>query len=221
MKGIICAVVLLVSLSGPSSWAQQNPASYSSIVYFITGGPVQLSDSGNVKKLAPLREFLKTNHPTSFFKMVHNTKWKDVLKEILAMKKQGVDGRLILMGHSYGATAVVDVARKLGEQKIIVDMMVSVDMIRRIGSADPDVIPDNVLVDFNFYETKDIMLRGRKNNHRKDNGHRGITNTEITGPFGAWPHHDLLRNLINDGILSQLAHGSLTQTMQMELAAAN
>ena len=66
--------------------------------------------------------------------------------------------RIILYGHSWGAAAVVELARELQKQRIPVLLTIQVDSITKRGQ-DDHVIPANVERAVNFYQASGI-LRG-------------------------------------------------------------
>ncbi len=67
--------------------------------------------------------------------------------------------RLILFGHSWGASAVVSLARELQQDGIPVSLTIQVDSVTKNGE-DDSVIPANVAEAVNFYQTGGI-LHGR------------------------------------------------------------
>ncbi len=66
--------------------------------------------------------------------------------------------RIILYGHSWGASAVVELARQLQKQRIPVLLTIQVDSITKRGQ-DDRVIPANVERAVNFYQSSGV-LRG-------------------------------------------------------------
>jgi hypothetical protein len=69
------------------------------------------------------------------------------------------DPPIILFGHSWGASAVVSLARELERRDIPISLTVQVDSVRKKGE-DDSVIPPNVAEAINFYQP-DGMLHGR------------------------------------------------------------
>jgi hypothetical protein len=67
--------------------------------------------------------------------------------------------RIILYGHSWGASAVVTLASELQKDGIPVLLTIQVDSVEKHGQND-EVIPDNVARAVNFYQP-DGMLHGR------------------------------------------------------------
>ncbi|HWC17577.1 MAG TPA: hypothetical protein VG498_11225 [Terriglobales bacterium] len=68
---------------------------------------------------------------------------------------------LILFGHSWGASAVVSLARELEKEGIAVTLTIQVDSIAKNGE-DDSLIPANVAEAINFYQTKGILHGRRK-----------------------------------------------------------
>jgi hypothetical protein len=67
--------------------------------------------------------------------------------------------RIILYGHSWGAAAVLSLARELQQEQIPVLLTIQVDRIHKIGEND-GVVPANVVNAVNFYQTRGL-LHGR------------------------------------------------------------
>jgi hypothetical protein len=64
--------------------------------------------------------------------------------------------RIILFGHSWGASALVYLARELGRDGVPVALTVQVDSVRKHGE-DDSVIPANVAEAINFYQSRGII----------------------------------------------------------------
>ena len=104
-----------------------------------------------------------------------NRRSDDARKAILSWLKKAEDGqatndekatdhetrgpRIILFGHSWGASAVVSLARSLQRDGIPVSLTIQVDSITKNGE-DDSLIPVNVVEAINFYQTRGI-LHGR------------------------------------------------------------
>ena len=85
--------------------------------------------------------------------------------------------RIVLFGHSWGASAAVYLARDLQRDGIPVSLTVQVDSIRKHGE-DDSVIPPNVHEAVNFYQAEGI-LRGRAEIRALD-----PSRTTILGNYG-------------------------------------
>lgn len=76
---------------------------------------------------------------------------------LYASKTAGVSApRLILFGHSWGASAVVYLARELEQDGVSVALTIQVDSVRKHGQDDA-IIPANVAEAINFYQAKGII----------------------------------------------------------------
>jgi pimeloyl-ACP methyl ester carboxylesterase len=107
-------------------------------------------------------------------------------KEILQRLDVNTDGklstdekqhaRIVIFGHSWGASETVALARKLGQNGIPVLLTVQVDSVAKIGQND-SVIPANVGQAINFYQP-DGIVHGRPQIRAAD-----PARTEILGNF--------------------------------------
>ena len=72
------------------------------------------------------------------------------------------------MGHSLGASAALAIARCLQKKNITVDLLVTIDNRpgRTYGRRQMSQIPDNVKVNYNFFERRDLLLSGIRENTR-------------------------------------------------------
>jgi pimeloyl-ACP methyl ester carboxylesterase len=86
---------------------------------------------------------------------------------ITAADKQAA--RIILYGHSWGASEAVAVARQLQRDHIPVLLLIQVDGVPKFSSTDRDdsIIPANVAQAINFYQTEGL-LHGRPAIHAAD-----------------------------------------------------
>jgi hypothetical protein len=86
------------------------------------------------------------------------------------------DARIILYGHSWGASESITLARQLKKDGIPVLLTIQVDSVSKIGQNDV-VIPNNVAQAANFYQPSGI-LHGRRKIRPAD-----PTHTRIIGNF--------------------------------------
>ena len=84
--------------------------------------------------------------------------------------------RIVIFGHSWGASETVTLARSLGTLGIPVLLTVQVDSVRKHGEND-GTIPANVVEAVNFYQ-QDGLLHGRKEIRAAD-----PSRTQILGNF--------------------------------------
>jgi hypothetical protein len=90
--------------------------------------------------------------------------------------EQKRNAHIILYGHSWGACAVVSLARQLHDEGIPVVLTVQVDSVSKAGRDDAR-IPDNVTYAANFYQDKGFV-RGQQKIVAED-----ASRTKILGNF--------------------------------------
>ncbi|MGH7838414.1 MAG: hypothetical protein ACREQC_11420, partial [Candidatus Binataceae bacterium] len=105
----------------------------------------------------------------AYVQTFENHHGKDALKAVLRELDANRDGnlapeekqnaRIIIFGHSWGASETVELARELGKDGIPVLLTIQVDSVSKIGEND-SVIPANVAQAINFYQL-DGMLHGQ------------------------------------------------------------
>ena len=165
-----CSAALDRSHSGaPCPWS--DPL----IVIGFMGGRVH---GGNlVHKEALLVRDLNRRYPGAVYaRTFANHHEPDALRTVLQLLDTAKDGRLsaaeksaariVIFGHSWGASETVNFARELGQRGIPVLLTIQVDSIEKSGEDDA-IIPPNVLDAVNFYQTHG-WLHGRRSIQAKD-----------------------------------------------------
>ena len=102
--------------------------------------------------------------------------WKTTVSKVVQERAAGKSGALVLVGHSQGANNVIDMARALEEQKIPVDLLITLAPFMQ------DPIPANVVRAINYYQSPGwgAPLSG-------DAGFRGkISNIDIGADLGTF-----------------------------------
>ena len=153
------------SSSVPSPPVTSSPA----IVIGFVGGFVRHDDL--VHGTAQLGERLRSEYPSGVAVQVfenrhENQAYRTVLRlldsdrdgMLSPAEKQGA--RIVIFGHSWGASETVNLARQLQGDGIPVLLTVQVDSVRKLGEDDA-VIPSNVAQAVNFYQP-DGILHGRQ-----------------------------------------------------------
>jgi pimeloyl-ACP methyl ester carboxylesterase len=114
---------------------------------------------------------------------------RDLVLQLLAAGRRGGPtpeqkqaARIILYGHSWGASAAVLLARQLQDHGVPVILTIQVDSVAKPGHDDA-VIPSNVEHAANFYQ-RDGFPRGQKQIRAADD-----TRTEIIGNY-RFDYHD-------------------------------
>lgn len=154
---------------GPSKAAQavlpSDQTTSQTIVIGFLGGFVAHDDTHHPEVL--LIEGLRHEYPKNvYFGLFENRKVDDAYRAVLNRLNAKQDralsdmekGRacILLFGHSWGASAVVTLARKLGREGIPVRLTVQVDSIAKPFHTDR-VIPANVVEAANFYQTHGLI----------------------------------------------------------------
>src|SRR5215471_12695659 len=124
----------------------------STIVIGFMGGMVKRNEPNRSE--VQLAERLREQYPNvAYVDTFKNADWQDAREKILKLLDVNKDGklsleekqhaRIIIFGHSWGASATVTLARELGNMGIPVMLTVQVDSVQKMGQRD-DVIPTNV-----------------------------------------------------------------------------
>jgi hypothetical protein len=155
------------------------------IVIGFVGGFIGPNSSvhGTVKIAARLHKIYTSG---VFVKVYENRHGEEAYREILRLldvnhvgalspaEKQ--EARIILYGHSWGASEAVSLARKLDKVGVPVLLTIQVDSVRKPGEND-SVIPSNVVQAVNFYQSSGL-IHGRAVIRAADPQH-----TQIIGNF--------------------------------------
>jgi hypothetical protein len=168
---------------GPA--ADSEAAAPPAIVIGFMGGKVAHDDATRNELIISNR--LRTAYPRGvYFEVFENRRLEDAHQKILQLlgaspahalsPEEKRNARIILYGHSWGASAVITVANELQQDGIPVLLTIQVDSIEKNGQ-DDSVIPSNVARAINFYQP-DGILHGRQEIRAADPGR-----TQILGNF--------------------------------------
>jgi len=172
------------ALAAPSVSADSSAPTQTIVIGFL-GGFVRHDDT--VHSEVQLAQRLRSEYPAGVrVQAFENRRRDDAHKWILSLvaaeqagkptEDQKRAARVILYGHSWGANAVVALARDLETDGIPVLLTVQVDSIAKAGQND-GVIPGNVAQAVNFYQDKGF-LHGQRQIRAAD-----ATRTQILGNF--------------------------------------
>ena len=139
------------------------------IVIGFMGGNVRASNL--VHKEAQLAQDLQKRFPSAVHAAVFaNGDNQNALKTVLRLldedrngclsKDEKATGRIVIYGHSWGASEAITLANRLNALAIPVLLTVQVDSVQKPNEHD-GVIPPNVHEAINFYQTEGL-LRGRQ-----------------------------------------------------------
>jgi pimeloyl-ACP methyl ester carboxylesterase len=144
------------------------PASKLIVIGFM-GGNVR---AGNlVHREALVAQDLQQRYPLGLHVAVFaNHDWEKALRSVLELLDADGDGqlsakersaaRIVIYGHSWGASETVTLARRLNELGIPVLLTIQVDSVEK-SNEDDRSIPPNVREAVNFYQTEGL-LHGRR-----------------------------------------------------------
>lgn len=138
------------------------------IVIGFLGGHVKKNNA--IHREVQLAMHLRQNHPDGVdVEVFQNSHGQKAFRKILHLLDANHDGnlsaaekqhaRIILYGHSWGASETVTMARQLQSDNIPVLLTILVDRVLKFGAGDPR-IPANVAEAVNFYQL-DGFLHGR------------------------------------------------------------
>jgi pimeloyl-ACP methyl ester carboxylesterase len=183
---LVILVTVLVSVlcaaEGITEGSEQAP---SSIVIGFVGGFVRHDNPhhGPVRLAQRMHRSLPKDAYIQIFENRHRKTAYHTILRLLDRNHDGVlsedekaSARIILFGHSWGASATVLLARELKHEGIPVLLTVQVDSVAKFWQKD-GVIPENVLAAVNFYQPHGIV-RGRAEITAAD-----PTRTEILGNY--------------------------------------
>jgi hypothetical protein len=171
--------------SAASEPAPVRSASSPVVVLGFLGGFVRHDDA--VHSTVQVARSLQKDYPASVhIETFENHRMSDAHGRLLNLLGAGYTGtvtdeqkrsaRIILYGHSWGASAVVALAQKLKAEGIPVLLTIQVDSVAKSGQNDA-LIPDNVRYAVNFYQDKGL-IRGQQKILAAD-----ASRTQILGNF--------------------------------------
>ena len=188
VRRLLTAWMLVLSIapwSGAESVSTSVLSSPRVIVIGFVGGFVRRNDT--VHQEVQLAARLRNQYPARMqVKMFENRQGHQAHREVLEMLDADRDGalsdlekrtaRIVIYGHSWGASEGVTLARTLGQDRIPVLLTIQVDSVEKIGE-DDRWIPANVGQAVNFYQVNGL-LHGRREIRATDR-----SRTEILGNY--------------------------------------
>lgn len=184
---LLPAWMLLLCFLEPANSAEKitPAASPSVIVIGFVGGFVRRNDT--VHQEVQLAAHLRDQYPSRMqVKIFENRQGREAHREVLEMLDADRNGelsdpekraaRIVIYGHSWGASEGVTLARTLGHEGIPVLLTIQVDSVEKLGE-DDRWIPTNVGQAVNFYQLNGL-LHGRREIQAADRAR-----TEILGNY--------------------------------------
>ena len=190
--GLISLLLWMSSLTAVAPVSAQAGATASDhigspaiIVVGFVGGFVRPDDDRHLE--VQMIQRLAKDNPGVHAVVFENRHTAEAHKEILHWLKADNDGRLsdqekrsaqiILVGHSWGGSAVIRLANELNESRIPVLLTIQLDSVNK-GRGNDCVIPPNVAQALNFYQTHGLV-HGCRTVQPVD-----ASRTKILGNFG-------------------------------------
>jgi hypothetical protein len=159
MKNFILSFLLFIVV-GANAYAKEhdpNPGT----VYVLIGGDLPIFSWDTAVKLASYAR----NELGGVAHVYWHYAYKKACRNIANDPNRG---KVVLIGHSFGGSAVVELARCLQRKNTDVDLLINIDTQPRLLAyrRHVNLIPDNVKVNFNFFEKHDICFPIVKRNSR-------------------------------------------------------
>ena len=166
---VLLLVVSLLLVSGEASAKPQatsaGVSSAEPVVVGFVGGFVRHND--RVHTEVQLIERLREGYASGvYLQMFENHRGKEAHQAILRRLHANRDGalspeekqnaRIIIFGHSWGASETIELARQLEKDGIPVLLTIQVDSVSKLGQNDA-IIPANVLQAVNFYQLDGVL----------------------------------------------------------------
>jgi hypothetical protein len=131
---------------------------------------IVIKKNNTIHREVQLAMHIRQDHPVGVYAQVfQNSHGEKAFQQILHLLDTNHDGtlspaekqhaRIILYGHSWGASETVNMAHQLQADKIPVLLTILVDRVWKIGAGNP-LIPSNVAQAVNFYQLNGL-LHGR------------------------------------------------------------
>jgi hypothetical protein len=162
---ILCLIPAVTHADSAPVSARDEVTTASVIVIGFVGGFVKHDDM--VHSAVQVAAHLRQNYPSGVYTEVlenHRpgkayaeiTRYLDTDHDGTLSAEEKQNARIILYGHSWGASEAITLARELGRQGIPVLLTVQVDSVAKPGENDK-VIPPNVAEAANFYQTNGFV----------------------------------------------------------------
>jgi hypothetical protein len=162
------------------------------LILDVNADPYVLANSGGKGLTFKLFPDQQVNH-------LHQGQWQDVCERLQSLAASP----LILVGHSNGGAAVIDIARCLQKKGMAVDLVITADSVLTLNdNGDTNKVPSNVKINLNPYVIPTALWWvlpfpfGKQNQRETGNPLDGILNIGL--PFdepGAIAHRDAFYDL--------------------------
>lgn len=174
-------------------------------IYMIDGflfrSPISATRASFIYAQEQMEGFLKEKHPKAIMKDLHNNNWYKICEEIKNLPVNERPRKLVLIGHSFGGWAGVQVSLCLKDiQKV--DLLITIDSVHKVALDDnadkfheTKDIPRNVTENMNFYQESDLILRGEKANQAVASECTTVSNELVKIGLAFSPHNKIVQIL--------------------------
>jgi hypothetical protein len=181
-------------------------------VYFVRGNFIDFHSKIHQKAEKALFRLMRDRFWYVDYKSVHNHRWEQVCEDLIQLDRKKKLGRVILLGHSWGAQVSWAIARCVQEKVFrSLDLVVAMDPVQKPFHPDVRVVPFNVKNVFAVSQPDGFWFqRGVQGLMRPDGSRRGIELRLLD--FNEHPKaHDLVFfELVQDRTLEDLISYTLS-----------
>ena len=220
MKKIFFLLCALLSISIMSFQLLAQNGSGPARVYMVEGflfrSPINYTRSSWIFALEEVEKYIKLSHPEAKFYELHNNDWHKVCLELKSLPENERPKKLIIIGHSFGAWASVQISNCIKEVQVV-DKLITIDAVHKVAlddNADKDLyagkIPANVKANVNFFEDQDMFgLRGIKTNVAIVPDCTEVNNVHVQVGLALSPHNQIVKILAETKKLAEEIDGVL------------
>ncbi len=202
MKKLIFVVFTILFTSNVFAQTGTGPARVYMVEGFIFRSPINFTRSSWIFALEEVEKHVKSAHPNAKFYELHNNDWFKVCTELKNLPINERPKQLIIIGHSYGAWASVQIANCIKEVQSV-DKLITIDAVHKVAldeNADIQLyagkIPANVKKNINFFEDQDMFgLRGIKKNEALIPDCTEVNNVHVQVGLALSPHNQIVKIL--------------------------
>lgn len=174
------------------------------VFYMIKGNIFDLHSPIHEDAEDLYKEFIQDHYSTAHFKSIHNNNWKALCRDLKSIEKITSIESLIVIGHSWGAQTAISLAHCMKRKKIkkTIDIFFAFDVIRKPLHKNAKIIPDNIELVYNWYQSQSFLLKGLHNLRRKDGTRKGIFEEHLVFKRNQkWLHDRTMYLKIIDGTI--------------------
>tara|TARA_R110002072_G_scaffold64203_2_gene159261 strand:+ start:107524 stop:108132 length:609 start_codon:yes stop_codon:yes gene_type:complete len=150
--------------------------------------------------------FVKDNFPQAHFRNIHNHKWRSLCDELESFHQKNEIGRIVLLGHSWGAQTSISLAHCMLKKNIPnqIDLYFSFDPVHKPFHKSAVIVPSNIEQAFNWYQRQDFKVKGLSNMRRSDGLKRGISESKLIFENTQWMHDRVMFQMLDEQVIQKI-----------------